>query len=287
MLISQRAFDLIVACEVTGRAAYEKRYQRPTWPGGRSGITVGIGYDLGYCTLDKLHADFDGRISDTMIRVMTRCLGVTGAQAQATLPSVVNLVLIPWDVALAVFSDRDIPEWTERVCAVLPGAKDLPADCLGALVSLAYNRGAGGFTSKDDRFREMAAIRWHMTAGELGKIPGEFRAMKRLWPDMKGLRDRRDQEASLFAEGLIQRMPKTIAPPDAPKTVPHMPPDAPPVEPAPQPAPQPAKHATWGATLLAALVAATQSPSFKAALAVVVVGAIAAYLIHRFWPKGT
>ena len=55
--ISQAAFDLIVAEEVSSQAAYNARYQRPERPGGQSGITVGIGYDCGYATPERIRAD--------------------------------------------------------------------------------------------------------------------------------------------------------------------------------------------------------------------------------------
>lgn len=236
-LISLKATNLIVRFEVSSHSEYDAKYQRPTWPGGESGVTVGIGYDLGYCDLDKLHEDFHGRISDTMLRVMQRCLGITGAQAQITLPSVRNLILIPWDVAYAVFCERDIPVWTARVCAALPHADKLPSDCLGALVSLAYNRGAS-FDEEGDRRAEMRAIKAHMASGNLAAIPGDIRAMKRLWPDVAGLRDRRDKEADLFASGLSARSAPPVSPPDAPKAIPRSPPDVPPV-------PQSERRSPW------------------------------------------
>jgi hypothetical protein len=46
--ISQAAFDMIVEFEVSGEAAYDKRYRQPTRPGAASGITIGIGYDCGH-----------------------------------------------------------------------------------------------------------------------------------------------------------------------------------------------------------------------------------------------
>src|SRR5258708_33323102 len=46
--ISDRAIQLIIAFEVTSEAVYNRLYQRPTWPKGKSGVTIGIGYDLGY-----------------------------------------------------------------------------------------------------------------------------------------------------------------------------------------------------------------------------------------------
>lgn len=223
-MISQRAIDLIIECEVSSRAYYEKKYQRPEWPGGASGVTIAIGYDLGYASLTKLRNDWDGRVDDAMLSVMERCIGVTHEAAKQLLPSVKGSILIPWDKAIDVFMQRDIPEWTATVCKAIPGANKLTPDCLGALVSLAYNRGAGGFNSTTDRNREMRAIKTHITNGQLSKVPAEIRAMKRLWPDMKGLRDRRDAEATLFQQGLLSSSaPATRAPESPPRTLPAVP----------------------------------------------------------------
>jgi GH24 family phage-related lysozyme (muramidase) len=72
------------------------------------------------------------------------------------------------------------------------------------LVSLAYNRGAS-FSAPGERFLEMRNIRQHMEAKAFALIPGEFRAMKRIWagdPNLAGLLVRRDAEAALFERGL-------------------------------------------------------------------------------------
>jgi hypothetical protein len=44
--ISQQTFDDGIDYEVSGRAVYEQRYRRLTWPKERSGPTGAIGYDL-------------------------------------------------------------------------------------------------------------------------------------------------------------------------------------------------------------------------------------------------
>jgi len=200
-MISQRAIDLIVAAEVSSQAYYEAHYQHPEWPGGASGVTIGIGYDLGYADQDKLEADWKSRVPDDMLDTMASCLGVHGGAARDLLHDVRDDITIPWDAAMAVFLQRDVPLWEGKVCAAIPAAANLSPDSLGALVSLAYNRGAS-FNLPGDRYREMRAIRDHVTAGQLDLVPDDFRSMKRLWPEMRGLRDRRDAEANLFAAGL-------------------------------------------------------------------------------------
>jgi hypothetical protein len=51
-----------------------------------------------------------------------------------------------------------------------------------------------------ERRREMAAIARLLRVAEpdLDAIADQFEAMKRLWPDMKGLRDRRQREADVI-----------------------------------------------------------------------------------------
>jgi len=104
-------------------------------------------------------------------------------------------------VALAVFIKIDVPKWIGLTRARLPNFDALPLDCQGALVSLAFNRGAS-FDNIGDRYAEMRAIKAHMVAGEITKIPAEFLAMRRLWPSGGDLWRRRGHEAALFEKGL-------------------------------------------------------------------------------------
>lgn len=229
--ISQAADDLIVACEVGSRAQYEKLYHRPEWPGGASGVTIGIGYDLGYATPEKIKNDWAGRrsVDPAMLVAMLSCSGVTGSSAQALTSQVRSQIDIPWDAAVDVYERVDIPQWTDRVCNDIPGADKLPPDCLGSLTSLAYNRGAS-FKNEGDRYREMRAIRSHIMAGELPAVSGEIRAMKRLWgSDQRGLLIRRDKEAALWDRGLAAPIPIRPAPPSKPQETP------PPLAPAEKP----------------------------------------------------
>jgi hypothetical protein len=56
--ISDAAIDLIITFEVSSPAVYERKYRRPIWPRGRSGITIGIGYDVGYAVKGVLVRDW-------------------------------------------------------------------------------------------------------------------------------------------------------------------------------------------------------------------------------------
>lgn len=201
MRISQAAVDLIVREEVGSRKLYEAKYTHPEWPAGQSGVTIGIGYDCGYSTPARLRADWTGKIPDSMIRILEGACGLTKEAAHAKTRAIGASVTVPWDAAMAVFESHDVPRWELIVTHALPNTDKLSADCFGALVSLAYNRGAS-FSNAGDRYREMRAIRDHMAASRFDLIPNEFRSMMRLWPASSGVHGRRAREATLFEAGL-------------------------------------------------------------------------------------
>jgi hypothetical protein len=198
--ISRRAYNLIVAFEVSGEAVYNKRYRHPEWPGGNSGVTIGIGYDVGYCSAAQLSNDWKNEIPDPMIGLLQTVRGLTGQAAANALASV-TAVDVPWEAAINVHRKTVIPRWVDIVTKALPHAGQLSPDSLGALVSLAYNRGPS-FSASGGRYLEMREIKEVMTAGSFSTIPGLIRDMKRLWPDVSGLLTRRDREAQLFQDGL-------------------------------------------------------------------------------------
>lgn len=209
MLISKATFDLIVKEEVSSQGAYERLYRRTEWPGASSGVTIGIGYDCGYSTPARLREDWGGRIPNDMIEALVKACGVTGKPASSLAERLKPLIDIPWEAALDVFENVDVPRWVATVKQHLPNTDQLSPDCLGAIVSLAYNRGPS-FDVPGDRYKEMRAIKAHMAAKDFDKIPAEFRSMKRLWPNLSGLRGRRDREANLFERGLSTDIPQIL-----------------------------------------------------------------------------
>lgn len=206
--VSQRAIDLIVLFEVSSKARYERIFQQAVRPGGESGVTIGIGYDLGYVTKAFFREDWQGILTEAELNALDGACGLKGAAAQAALPRFRN-VSIPWSKAEMSFRERVLPRYTaEALAGLAPGrAVDLSDDSLGALVSLVYNRGAP-FRNERPRFREMRSIRQDVvtfTDPSLARIPQHIRDMKRLWagkPNLAGLAMRRDLEAALFQEGL-------------------------------------------------------------------------------------
>lgn len=201
--ISPEASDLIVLFEVTNKGAYQAKYQHPVWPRGNSGVTIGVGYDLGYVTEEWLMADWKGLISETNLEALRQVTRIKGSVAKAWIPKLRD-VKIGWEQANSQFHQRVLPLYVGETLRALPAAAaELSNKSLGALVSLVYNRGAS-FNRTGPRFDEMNNIRDAIIAHEFERIPNEIRSMKRMWDprELPGLHKRRDMEAALFSEGL-------------------------------------------------------------------------------------
>lgn len=199
--ISLGAIEEIIREEDSSEAYFKAHYQHPEWPGGASGVTILLGYDLGYANHAKVDADLKGKIPDAMLAACQSVVGITGTRAHDAMLRVRSQIDLPWSVALDVFLHSDMPNWIATVRKLLPNTELLPPDCLGAIVSLAYNRGAS-FNMAGDRYREMRAIKADMISKNFKDIPNQFRAMARLWPPSNGVHGRRFREASLFEKGL-------------------------------------------------------------------------------------
>jgi hypothetical protein len=194
---SRLSLDAIVEFEVTSAAAYEKKYRRPIWPGGGSGVTIGIGYDLGVTAKADIESDWRGHVSDVELASLLAVQGVAGLQAK-TLAQGIAQVEIPFDVAQAVFYQATLPRFARTTRKTYPGVQNLPGDAQGMLLSLVYNRGA---SLEGPRRTEMAAIKALIRAAAddcLDLVADQVEAMRRLWPDVPGLRTRRTREAALI-----------------------------------------------------------------------------------------
>jgi GH24 family phage-related lysozyme (muramidase) len=202
MKISQDAFDLIVKEEDSSEAYYTKHYQHFDWPAGASGPTIGIGYDLGYVTKAEVEADWKGIVADDMLAWLQKGVGYKGSAARSFVAQHKDKVTITWEQALQEFSDKEVPKWEEHVAKAVPNTELLSGDSFGALVSLAYNRGAGIFSNPGPRYSEGRAIKALMAEKAFDKVPAEFLSMRRLWPRDGDLWKRREHEAYLFQKGL-------------------------------------------------------------------------------------
>jgi hypothetical protein len=193
---TRSSLDLILRFEVGSRARYEKEFQRPVWPGAASGVTIGIGYDLGEATKAEITADWQAYLFEPELAALLAVQGVCGEPAKQLAQGVSHIV-IPLKAAEEVFYLRTLPSFAALTRSTFPGVEKLPADAQGMLLSLVYNRGAN---LKGPRRREMAEIAalLRKPRPRLEDVAMQFESMKRLWPGFKGLRDRRQREADII-----------------------------------------------------------------------------------------
>ena len=203
-LIAIEAENMIIEQEVSSAPVYKARYVHPTWPGGSSGATIGIGVDIGYTTHDALEHDWNPYLSPKMISILHQAVGLKGEAAHNLVRSGRLLdVVVPWDAALAEFEEIEIPNWVAKTNKTFPGLESLGALCEGSILSLCFNRGTQLQEEPGKNRRlEMRNIKAHILAGHPEKVPAELRSMKRLWTN--GLVARRETEAVLFEKGLHQ-----------------------------------------------------------------------------------
>lgn len=196
--LSPKALKLLLDYEVGGgEAYYKKALSRPTWPRGESGVTIGVGYDLGYTPRARVNADWH-MLDQTTLDRLGATIGVKGTKASARAKEVRDIV-IPWATAFEVFQRATVPFWIAQTRAAFPGIDALPWDAAGALVSLVFNRGP---SMEGERRTEMRAIRVAVAAHDLPLIAKQLRRMKRLWigKGLDGLLARREAEAVLVEQ---------------------------------------------------------------------------------------
>jgi hypothetical protein len=198
MNISDLAIKSIIGWECGGQSEYNNA---PEWPGEASGVTIGIGYDLGMTPANEIVQAWGPYVSSDDLKVLVGLSGKTGPKAQELLPHVRHL-RFSWQTAETVFRETTLPTHFLRTLRIYPQVIDLHGHCAGALVSLVFNRGPA---LTGDRRAEMADIQALLKANNLNAIPERFEAMQRLWPNTGGLRRRRREEADLFRLGLSQR----------------------------------------------------------------------------------
>lgn len=198
LVVSQKGLKAIIKYEITSKAYYEKRLMKPYWPGGNSGVTIGIGYDLGYATASGVKRDLHGLVSDSDMKLIVKAAGKKGASAKRICTNMKRTKFrFPYRAAEKLFYTRTLPQYAKQTKRIYPGIEKLPADCQAMLLSLVYNRGS---KTTGARRKEMANIKKHVKKQDLKNIAKEFVSMKRLWKDkgFEGLLYRRDSEARII-----------------------------------------------------------------------------------------
>lgn len=209
MIVSRRSIDMLISFEVGSKDLYTQKYQQPTWPGGASGVTIGIGYDLGYYTSAQISNAWKAQTSQADLQTLLTVAGKKGDVCKGLIPSVKG-IKIPYDKAYSVFYQSTLPSFAGQTRKAYPGVEKLPPDAQGALLSLVYNRGAA--IDATDRRKEMKAIVELVKNGNVKAIGAQIRSMKRLWDPkkQKGLIVRREQEAVLAEAATFDFLPEQL-----------------------------------------------------------------------------
>ena len=206
-MLSKKSLDLILEFEVGGGENYYNKFlKNPAWPEGQSGVTIGVGYDLGYVNKAEFSEDWKDLPKEIFDRLY-KVVGIKGYNAKNLIRGLKDIT-IPWELALKVFNNKTVTKFYNLTRQTFPNFDNLPEDAKGGLVSLVFNRGAA---LEGDRRREMKLIRDGMKLVSvydqkaLSFIANQIRNMKRIWIGgsiEKGMSRRRDAEAKLIEESL-------------------------------------------------------------------------------------
>jgi hypothetical protein len=206
-MLNKKSLDLILEFEVGGGENYYNKFlKNPTWPEGQSGVTIGVGYDLGYVNKAEFSEDWKDLPKEVFDRLY-KVVGIKGYNAKNLVRGLKD-ISIPWDLALKVFNNKTVTKFYNLTRETFPNFDNLPEDAKGGLVSLVFNRGNA---LEGDRRREMKLIRDGMKLVStydqkaLTFIANQIRSMKRIWIGgsiEKGMSRRRDAEAKLIEESL-------------------------------------------------------------------------------------
>jgi len=199
LTLTAAGIQAIIDFEIGSKAYYESALQQPIWPGGDSGVTIGIGYDLGYQTRAQFQSDWAGYIHGRDVEKLSKSCGRKGRVASLYIRRF-SRISIPYDAAFRVFVETSLPSYAEKTKQAFPGVEQLSPSAQAGLVSLVYNRGA---SLSGARRAEMLAIRDLVVSKDYAGIAQQIRNMKRLWQGrgLDGLLKRRDVEADLVEQG--------------------------------------------------------------------------------------
>ena len=177
--------------------AYNRTYCRPCVPDPQntdSGVTIGIGYDCGQVDAQTILSDWQDYIPLPQAQRLAATAGLT---KQAALDESDNMqdIVIPIDAALKQWYDMVLPDFARKTAGIYPNISNLHPYEQTCLISLVFNRGT---SLTGDRRKEMRDLVDATNRGDDQAMGQLFRDMKRLWPDTKGLRIRRDLEADFI-----------------------------------------------------------------------------------------
>ncbi len=195
LTLSSSGIDKIIAHEIGSEAYYNRALKKPIYPGGASGVTIGIGYDLGYVDKEKFRRDWEEHLSRRDCRRLAKTVGLRRDRAKRAVRRLSG-IKISFASAKDVFVETSLPEYSAKAHKLYPGLEKLEPDAQVSIVSLVYNRGT---SVNGESRREMLNLKALVQNQDYEGIAEEILRMKRLWENkgLDGLLRRRDDEAEL------------------------------------------------------------------------------------------
>lgn len=199
--ISDAAIKLLVDTEVGGERLYRRKFTRPVWPGGASGVTIGIGSDLGHTDVAEIRYDW---AAHPQLADLEPAAGIRGKQARI-LTAQMQQIVTEFPLALDVFLRNDVLQYYRIAVRAFPGLEETGPNVQGTIVSLVFNRGGAmpKHCAPGTSRYEMCKIRDECIPLKLEAGPCVARwerTMKRVWKGRdieRGMNSRREQEAKL------------------------------------------------------------------------------------------
>jgi len=207
------SMDAVIATASRFLVKAEAVPPHPYWPGGSSGVTLGVGWDVGYHTPDAI-ADTWKDLGPDRVAQLQRAAGKKG-RAAATVVSALRSLTVPRDVSIAILTRSLREEYYPLIIRLFPGVEHLPTEAQVVFLSVVFNRGPSmghdpdWKTAKDvDRRWEMRRMRNDVQRRDLFAIYVHLGTMKRLWEQSgpRGLPIRRRDEQALIRPLVNQQL---------------------------------------------------------------------------------
>jgi len=134
----------IAKAETGGLSYYDNNAQFPHYPGGKSGITIGVGFDLGQNSTQEFTRVWSSYLSSTEIAELSKDSKLKNRPKRGSKKRARELkkmgIQISFDIAWQVFTKDTLPDYYDKTQSIYPSLPNLPDLCRSALVSLIYQR---------------------------------------------------------------------------------------------------------------------------------------------------
>ncbi len=100
----------------------------PAWPGGASGVTIGIGYDLGYVSVDQFETDWSAYLPADHLSRLRVVIGLKSIKAKNKVGGFSDIRIKRAD-AESVFIKKTIPLTRFKAGQTFPGIENLRTMC--------------------------------------------------------------------------------------------------------------------------------------------------------------